>query len=244
MASVSRTASFASSHGSTNPSYAGVAIGANGGNDVIYLAFGGRSTSSVTAVTGITVDGVAATQIIDQDTGNTTANIAAIFAIARNSLPDPTQTDVDIAITYDQSVLRTGGEVYVSGDASATPTHTNFEAIDGLFSTNQTLDGNVNTVLDGIVIAYAVEGATSAATPPTNAWTGATEDTDGQFAGSSTVRSTAHASGVAAATPRTVQCVVTKNGTTDIASPLLVVASFPPAAAPAGAPRSFAAVMG
>jgi hypothetical protein len=198
MAPLSRTASFASSHGSANPTYNAVAIGANGGNDILYIAFGGRSTASVTVVTGVTVDGVAATQIIETDSGTATGNIAAIFAIARNSLPDPTQTDVDIAITYNQSVLRTAGEMYVSPDASATATGTGTESLSGTFTTSQTLDGNVDTVLNGIVIGFCVMGATNNPDPPTATWTGATEDVDGQFAGSSSVRTSANADNVAA----------------------------------------------
>jgi hypothetical protein len=76
----------------------GLSIGANVAGQGLAFMFTTRGTG--VAISSATVDGEAAAIVANQGT----TSCAAIFVIARASLPDPTQTDVDVTVTL------TGGD--------------------------------------------------------------------------------------------------------------------------------------
>ena len=201
----------------TSHTFNGLNVGPDGGDDIIYILAGSRTTSGATTVT-CTVDGTSATQIVHHvwNEAGSIYTLATIFAISRNDLTDPSQTDVDVVITYNASVLRFAVAVAVSPDAVATATAT---------ATNDADGGNLNlnTDTDGIVIACAFQGDTDTFT-----WTGLFEVTDttietGTFG-------TAYASNISGESPRSVDVIP------DINSDLhaSVAASFAYANAAAG----------
>jgi hypothetical protein len=218
MASVAQTAIASTSTDGASATFAAQAIGADGGNDIIYVLAGARTTANASTL-AVTVDGVAASQIVfrSSDEGGGVRSNCGIYAIARNSLPDPAQTDVDVVLTHNQTCIRHAAAIAVSADVSATA-----HATDGAVSGD--LDISLNTPASGIVIGalYNGDGGTSG-------WTGLTEQSDLDVAAEGSNRfGTAYASNVSAETPRTVT-VAFSGG--DFAAK--VSASFPVAAAAA-----------
>lgn len=213
MATVSNTASATSTTDTATPTFSAQAIGADGGSDIIYVVAATRSIANATTM-ACSIDGVSASQIVfrRQDDGGGISSNIAIFALARNSLPDPAQTDVDIVLTHNQIGIRHAVSVYVSPDASVSS-----------FATSNAGAGttslNLNTSSGGIVIGGGYNGDS-----PSFTWTGLTEDVDVDVAGEGSNRfSSASASNVSAETPRTVTITLV----TDLAAK--VAASFPSA---------------
>lgn len=191
--------------------FAAQSIGANGGTDVIYIAYGGTSVADATAVSAITVDGIAATEIVQTffADGGVFQRMSAIYAINRNDLPDPAQTDVDVVITLNGGATRVACALLVSPDAVKTPfaTASATEAENNL---------SVNTPSGGIVIASCYITGTG------DTWTGL-DDTADIIVDGTNLFSTAVASGVTAETPRPISV----DAGDDFIS--AVVASFAPA---------------
>jgi hypothetical protein len=205
MASVTLTQSRTSGNNATTYNFntaggTAMGIGTNGGADIIYFTMGARSVASLTDVTSVTVDGVAA-GVVDVevfDEGGGIRSLAAIFALARNSLPDPTQTDVDVTIVFNQACVRAALDVFVSPDAGATA----FDITASSVGAGATITLSVDTPSGGagIVIGIVYSGTTGSVT-----WTGLTEATDVDVgAEGSNQWTTALASNAAAATPMTV----------------------------------------
>lgn len=218
MASVSQTAVATTTTDGASATFTAQAIGANGGSDIIYVLAGARTIADATTLS-VTVDGVAATQIVfrsHDDTGGIRSN-CGIYAVARNSLPDPAQTDVDVVLTHNQTCIRHAAAIAVSADASATA-HASDGAIGG------DLDISLNTPESGIVIGAIYNGDFV-----TVGWTGLTEQSEVNVAGeSSNTFGTAYASNVSAETPRTVTIALSGADTG-----AKVSASFPVASAAA-----------
>lgn len=169
-----------------------------------------------------TIDGVSATQIvfISFDEGGGIRSNCGIFALARNSIPDPAQTDVDVVLTHNASCIRHAAAVAVSPDAVATATDT---ASQTSASSNLSVDTDAN----GIVMGFIYNGDVGTIT-----WTGLTEVSDLDVAAEGSNRfGSAYASNVAAETPRTISAVVS------VDLPARVAASFAPAPAGAGGAR-------
>ena len=217
MASVAQTAVATTSTDGSSATFTAQAIGANGGSDIIYVLAGARTVADASTMS-VTVDGISATQIVflsNNEGGGVRAN-CGIYAVARNSLPDPAQTDVDVVLTHNQTCIRHAAAVAVSPDASATAFAT---ASAGVGSTNL----NLNTSASGIVIGAAYNGDIASF-----GWTGLTEQSDLDVASEGSNRfTTAYASAVSAETPRTVTAATA----TDLAAK--VAASFAVAAAAA-----------
>jgi hypothetical protein len=194
MASVSQTAIASTTTDGSSATFTAQAIGADGGNDIIYVLAGARTTANATTLS-VTVDGVAATQIVfrSHDDGGGIRSNCGIYAIARDSLPDPAQTDVDVVLTHNQTCIRHAVALAVSAAASATA-HATDSAVGG------DLDVSLNTPASGIVIGAIYNGDFV-----TVGWTGLTEQSELNVAGeSSNTFGTAYASNVSAETPRTV----------------------------------------
>jgi hypothetical protein len=208
--SVSQTAIASSTTDTATPTFSAQAIGADGGSDVIYIGAGCRSTADASTMT-CTVDGVSADQIVFRsfDEGGGVRSNCAMFAINRDDLPDPAQTDVDIALTHNQVAIRHAIAVAVSPNASKTAFATASQA-------NASNDLSLNTPAGGIAIGFLYNGEISTIT-----WTGLTETSDLDVAAEGANRfGTAYASAVAAATPRTI------TGATGVDLSAKVAASF------------------
>jgi hypothetical protein len=182
-----------------------MAIGANGGNDIIYLLFGARSTADADALTSVTVDGetvdVADTAVALLDEGGGVTSLAAIAAIERNSLPDPDQTDIDVTITWDQSCLRCALDVFVSPNAVkeffATPTTDT-----GGGGGADTLVLSQNVPESGIVLAIMYNGDLEVSN-----WVGLSKHTDAtvESANQYSTASSSYIRNLRAATPRVIK---------------------------------------
>lgn len=216
MASVSQTAIASTTTDGSSATFTAQAIGADGGNDIIYVLAGARTTANASTLS-VTVDGIAATQIVfrSSDEGGGVRSNCGIYAVARDSLPDPAQTDVDVVLTHNQTCIRHAAALAVSADASATA-HATDSAVGG------DLDVSLNTPANGIVIGAVYNGDFT-----TVGWTGLTEQSELNVAGeSSNTFGTAYASNVSAETPRTVTIAFSGS---DLAAK--VTASFPEAGA-------------
>lgn len=227
MASVSQTAVASSTTDGTSITFAAQAIGANGGSDIIYVGAGARTTSNA-ATMSCTVDGVTATQIVYRsfDEGGGIRSNCGIYAVARNSLPDPAQTDVDVVITHSNTCIRHAAAVAVSPDASATA-HATASQVSGSHNLN------LNTPALGIVMGFLYNGDAG-----TIGWTGLTEVSDLDVAAEGSNRfGSAYASAVSAETPRTITSALA----TDLSAK--VAASFPVAAAAAAVTRSYGVII-
>ncbi len=221
MASVSQTAVASTTTDGASATFAAQAVGANGGSDIIYIGAGARTIANASTMS-CTVDGVAATQVVFRsfDEGGGIRSNCGLFAIGRNSLPDPAQTDVDVVITHNATCIRHAAAVAVSPDASATAHATTSQI-------NTSLDLSLNTPASGIVMGFLYNGDGG-----TIGWTGLTESSDLDVAAEGSNRfGTAYASNVSAETPRAIS--VAFSGSDFSAK---VAASFPVAAAAAARP--------
>jgi hypothetical protein len=215
MASVAQTAIASTTTDGASATFTAQAIGADGGNDIIYVLAGARSTANATTLS-VTVDGVTAAQIVfrSHDDGGGIRSNCGIYAIARDSLPDPAQTDVDVVLTHNQTCIRHAAALAVSAAADDTA-HATASQVGG------SLDVSLNTPASGIVIGALYNGDFV-----TVGWTGLTETSELNVAGeSSNTFGTAYASNVSAETPRTV--TIAFSGADTAAK---VAASFPVAA--------------
>jgi hypothetical protein len=226
MATVAVTGSAFTSTTDTNAyTAAAVGIGADGGNDVLYIVAGCRFTTSIGASsTTCTVDGVSADLQASIDTATATGCAAVCFSINRNQLPDPAQTDVDVVVTWNNTALRCVIRLFKSADASKTKgaSATDFDA--GAFGTNVTQTLDLNTTASGVVIGFSFAGHAGASVS-THTWTGLTE-ADDATGPENTSYSTADADNVSAETPRAVSNTFTR-GSNDIADPVSLAVAFP-----------------
>lgn len=217
MASVSQTAVASTTTDGASATFTGQAIGADGGSDILYVGAGARSTANASTMS-CTIDGVAAPEVVFRsfDEGGNVRSNCGIFALARNSLPDPAQTDVDVVITHNATCIRHAAAVAVSPDASATAGATASQG-------NASNDLSLNTTANGIVVGFIYNGDAG-----TINWTGLTETSDLDVAAEGSNRfGSAYASNVSAETPRTVTAAVV----TDLSAK--VAAAFPVASAAA-----------
>jgi hypothetical protein len=217
MASVAQTAIASSTTDTATPTFAAQSVGANGGDDVIYIGCGARTVADAATMT-CAVDGVSADQIAFRsfDEGGGVRSNCGLFAINRNDLPDPAQTDVDVVITHGATCIRHAAAVAVSPDAVKTATDTASQA-------NASTNLNIDTPEAGIAIGFLYNGEISTIT-----WTGLTETSDIDVAGEGGNRfGTAYASNVTAETPRTV------SASTGVDLSAKVAASFAEASAAA-----------
>lgn len=201
MATVSQTAIASSTTDGATITFSAQAVGANGGNDILYVGAGARSVAGASTMS-CTIDGVSATQIVFAtfDEGGGVRSNCGIFALARNSIPDPTQTDIDVALTHGASCIRHAAAVAVSPNAVAVATDTATQ-------TNASSDLSVDTTTGGIVVGFIYNGDIGAISGIT--WTGLTEQSDIDVAAEGSNRfGSAYASNVAAETPRTISVTV------------------------------------
>lgn len=197
MATITQTDTDADGANATTYNYntaggTALSIGADGGNDVIYIGACARTTSNASTAT-VTVDGVSADLIVQHnfDEGSGIRSLAGIWAIDRNDLPDASQTDVDVTITYNAGCLRNAVFIALSADAVKTATATATQ------DAGSAGNLNLNTPALGVVMGVIFQGDTGTFT-----WSGLTEETDAEVESGS--YSSAYASNVSAETPRSV----------------------------------------
>jgi len=202
-------------------------IGADGGADTLIFTIYGRRNSAVARdFSSVTVDGVAATQVVKAgDTAGTyQVSIAAVYKISRNALPDPAQTDVDVVVTWTGSMNRgCACTMFVTADAiESAAFDTAIVANDNptapVTSTTLTLDVDVPT---GGFLVGAAGGSGSAG--DTDTWTGATEQDNHVSPGSFTYYTSALSNNFGSAeTPRTVNVAISGSGIADYSAAVAV----------------------
>ena len=223
MATVSET-DFESqtSAGATVWTFTAQAIGANASNHILYFGLASRAVGALNNASTLTVDGVAATSRVQQVIGTGTSNNAAIFSLERSSLPDPTQTDVDVVWTINTNSVRAGCATWVGVSSVAAATDTGNDGDAGNVGSGTILNPDTDVPASGIAVGVGHWGGTSTAT-----WTGLTEVTDALSTGGGAQFTTALISNAAGSTPLAIS--VTKSGAGD--DQVVVVASFAAAAA-------------
>lgn len=179
----------------TTYSFASAAIGvADATRRVVVVVHWGESAST-RSLSSATIGGVAAT--IHAQTSGVTRGVAIISALV------PTGTTATIALTFSGAMQRAAIGVYRAiNETSASPTAT---ATDTTF-TGAVLDVNVNVPVNGWVVAGTTDNGVAGRT---HAWVGVTKQydtTSGEAAG--IIYSGGHDTGLAAATPRTVNTTV------------------------------------
>jgi len=192
MATVSQTAIDSDTADQASYTFNALNIGADSGSDVIFVLVGSRTTAGGDAVSSVTVDGQAATSVVVSAFNESASvfSIAAIFSIERADLPDPSQTDVDVVITFSNTMIRCGCALAVAPNVSATAEDTASQAA-GVGNLN--LDVSASSVVMGVIF----QGNTGDVT-----WVGLTEETDTNIEAGTF--STAYASDASAETPRSV----------------------------------------
>lgn len=179
----------------TTYSFASVAIGAADPTRRVVVVVHWGENAVTRSLNSATIGGVAAT--IHAQTSAAIRGVAIISALV------PTGTTATIALTFSGAMLRSAIGVYRAlNETSASPTAT---ATDITF-TGAVLDVNVNVPVNGWVVAGTTDNGIAGRT---HAWVGVTKQydtTSGEAAG--IIYSGGHDTGLAAATPRTVNTTV------------------------------------
>lgn len=179
------------SQGAGGPSFTftATAIGTAGATRFVVVAVGSRIDAGTVDPTGVTIAGGAATLIVEHNNGD---NYVGLWgrAVAAG-------TTANIVVTFDDTRDQCLIAVYavydlISNTASATSS-----------DTAGTLSLNLNTQADGVLIGACFDHGT----PTAGTWTGATENAEVANAGGRMC--VGSASGIVAATPRTVSGTVT-----------------------------------
>ncbi len=143
----------------TTYTFAAQALGAAAADRCNVVGFISRSASART-VSGVTIDGVAATAIVTANNNASGADIAAIYAAATPS------ADVtgDVVLTFSGAMIRAAVVVWrmVGQAACTTPTATSSSTT--LVALVGTANVNVSANGDAIGICYILSGGTAAAT--------------------------------------------------------------------------------
>jgi hypothetical protein len=162
-------------------------IGTAASDRLVVVAVSARDSSGSDVITGVTIDGNAATSVA------ASASSASPTAIFSRSVPSG--TTADIVVSVGSSFAACVIHVYTITGLSSTT------AVDTLTSVNGSSDptGTIDVSADGVLIAVAQSQATTTAT-----WTGVTEDYDAQT--ETRTHTAASDDGLAAETNRTVTC--------------------------------------
>jgi opacity protein-like surface antigen len=177
-----------------------IGIGANGNNAPVFSS--------------VTLDGVAASQLVQDTQTVVTQMIIAWYVLPRASLPTPTNTSVTLNITFTNTLLRCVADTYVSPDAVAVATDTTTAKL----GVGGTLTLDSNTSANGIAIGFAL-GLGAA----TCVWSGLTEQSDADAS------SSAKADNTAAETPRAITASVSGGANQAQMAAVVTFAEAPPA---------------
>lgn len=234
MASFTFTAN-ATSAGGSPVTYSAQSIGADNPAKVVYIGVMVRRTGGPISITSITCNTVAMTSLGGVE-GSSPANgncRVQWFKIAASALPDPHATTADFVITTDNTLARSSIDVGISAD-TVSAFSSSSATINTAPASPQTMTLDLDVPDSGFVLGIAAVTDLSA-TSATFAWTGLTENDD-RMVGSTGI-SSASASAVSAATPRSVSVVATTTGS-EIAGAAIAIA-FAPSGTDALAAGSF-----
>ena len=159
------------------------------------------------AVSSVTIDGNAATEVVAADWGASASN-SSLHQYALT-----TGTSVTIVVTYAAGKPQCGLVIWDVQNTSTTPTDTGFSV-----DTSDPMTDDINVLANSIVVGMAANSSSGA----THTWTGVTEEFDETLEGTGTW--TAGTAFVATAdSSYTVTCDQTGTG-----EPAFCCASFPP----------------
>jgi hypothetical protein len=170
-------------------SFLNVPFGTEAASRYMVVAVGARINSGTVNPTAVTIAGNSASVIIQQSNGD---NYVGLWGVAL-----PTGTTGTVQVDFDDLRDQCLISVYALYDLSSTTPNDTSDDI------NTALSLDINTLADGVLIAAGFSNTT----PTAFEWTGATEDYE-QVSDAGGL-STASASALAAATPRTLSCSVT-----------------------------------
>jgi hypothetical protein len=207
-ASIGIVTAFETSADNTVYTFPGVSFGAAAPNRYIAIAAGSRSGNDSGVITGITIGGVAGTQIAN--IGNTAGGGSGVSNAAIFLAHVPTGTTGDVVVTHASGAVRCAIAIYRAIGISPVPT-----------DTGTSISSDPSTTLDiaqgGVALAITHNDASGAAAT----WTGLTEDRD--FDVEADTFSSASAAFAAPQNGLTVQCTWVPDGVNAFAA-----ASFPP----------------
>lgn len=189
------------------------AIGTAGVNRQLLIGVGAEDSATNFSISGVTVDGVAATELVDTVTRTTSSlSVSGIYIINW-----PSGTTADIQPTFSEAVTGAGicvWAVYGRVGLTATATAADFDG------TSQLITCSANTSANGFAVAMSA----SSADLQTTTWTGLTKRLDHNGAGDFT-RSVADAYTPTASTPLSITVDFESSSVGDVTC---AVASFAP----------------
>lgn len=192
--SVSFVNSYASGTDTSTPTFNGSAIGTYQQNRSLVIAVFARQAAATVSVTGVTVDGISATQLVARNSADNTVRASLWIVNAGVGTALENDTTANIIVTAGSTLQRCAIGVWaIYGIGSLTATDT-------AQSTASPANLNVDTSNGDIVIAFACENGNITAT-----WAGVTERFD------ATIENALYTGGDAKVitggeTPRTVTC--------------------------------------
>lgn len=143
--------------------FSGQSIGTADADRTVVVAVGSRKAGAATTITGVTVGGNAATQLVQQSNTVTNTCVVGLYAIDVAS-----GTTADIVVTFGASMIRCGISVYRVLGISTTPHDT------ATSTSSPNLDTSIDVTADGGIIGVAFGGSTG----PLFTWSGITQDYD------------------------------------------------------------------
>lgn len=146
----------------------GIAIGVEGDRSLVITAFADCGLGTSPSITGLTVDGVAATQLVHQATATTS------LAIAIYIIDKPVGSTANITFTTDSALFRGGIIVHAAYDLDSLVARDTAKT--GSTSSNS-LNASIDVLSDGVIVCAASANAALSVT-----WTGATETVDTIYA--------------------------------------------------------------
>lgn len=172
-------------------------IGVADADRTVIVTVNSRRAGTPSTVSGVTVGGNAATEVVQVSAGPTNSTVSAIYAI-----DVPSGTSADIVVTLANTMLRCAIGVYRCTGISATPNDTATSSSSGG-------SGTVTATAGGCVIGTSASGSTNP-----YVWSGITENYDVQIAAE-----TARASGASLETASAGDVSISWTGpTVDVSS--------------------------
>jgi hypothetical protein len=160
-------------------------IGTADADRTVVVAVASRKSGATTTITGVTVGGVSATELVQVSNFATNTCVAGLYAINVAS-----GTSADIVVTFADPMLRCGIGVYRCTGISTTPNDTATSATSGA-------SVNVDVTAGGAAIGVASAGTTS---QPACTWTVVGEHYDGRIGAEVSIHSGASAEFASGAT--------------------------------------------
>lgn len=144
--------------------FASMDFGAADSDRCLIVTFTGRKGGAATTISGVTIGGVTATEIVQYSNSDSNSDISGLY-----SAIVPTGTSGDVVVSLNDTLVRATGALYRAVGVDSCTTPYDFDS-DGSADPTTSL----NVPAGGFAVAAALSNSNSSAT-----WTGLTEDFDG-----------------------------------------------------------------